>query len=520
MAEPNRLTLENCALLLQRRGLISQEQLKDILLRGKAQESKLFASHQAGASRRVRHGAEIISPVEVITSFNLELSGSPGKFLTEDAITEVLASAVGMPYLKIDPLKLDLDVVTAHIPRPFALKNLIVAVAEDKGVITVAVADPFNDAMIKELAAAHRLEIRRVLSSKSDILKILREFYGFRASVDGGRERGSAARWTWGTWSSSSSSRGRHEIEASDEHIVNAVEFLLQHAFDQRASDIHIEPKRDKSPDPLPHRRRAARHPARCPSRSTPPIISRIKTCPAWTSPRSAARRTAGSRPSHDGKEIELRVSTLPIAFGEKMVMRIFDPDVLLQDLDGPRLLPETSCSPSTTSSTARTASSSSPAPPARGKTTTLYSALKTLSIARDQHHHHRGPDRDGRSRSSTRSAVQQGHRHHLRHVLRTILRQDPDIIMIGEIRDHETAQNAVQAALTGHLVFSTLHTNDAASAVTRLLDLGVPPFLISSTLIGIMAQRLVRKICIRCKRERELTNDERNYLQLGKSRA
>jgi general secretion pathway protein E len=183
MAEPNRLTLENCALLLQRRGLISQEQLKDILSRGKAQESKLFASHQAGASRRVQHGAEIISPVEVLASFNLELPGTPGKFLTEDAITEVLASAVGMPYLKIDPLKLDLDVVTAHIPRPFALKNLIVAVAEDKGVITVAVADPFNDAMIKELAGAHRLEIRRVLSSKRDILKILREFYGFRASV-------------------------------------------------------------------------------------------------------------------------------------------------------------------------------------------------------------------------------------------------------------------------------------------------------------------------------------------------
>jgi len=136
--------------------------------------------------------------------------------------------------------------VTAHIPRPFALKNLIVAVAEDKGVITVAVADPFNDAMINELAAAHRLEIRRVLSSKSDILKILREFYGFRASVMAAEAESSSV-VDLGNLEQYFKLKGHHDIEDNDKHVVTAVDFLLQYAFDQNASDIHIEPKREKS---------------------------------------------------------------------------------------------------------------------------------------------------------------------------------------------------------------------------------------------------------------------------------
>ena len=192
MTEPKKLTLENVVPLLQRRGLISQEQMKDILAKGKSQEMRLFSHHQAGASRRTHSGAENVSPAEVIASFNLEIPGTTGKLLSEDDITEALATAVGMPYLKIDPLKLDLDVVTTHIPRPFALRNLIVAIAEDKSTITVAVADPFNDGIIDDLASARRLQIRRVLSSKSDILKILREFYGFRASVKAAESEASA----------------------------------------------------------------------------------------------------------------------------------------------------------------------------------------------------------------------------------------------------------------------------------------------------------------------------------------
>jgi general secretion pathway protein E len=512
MAKPNRLTLENCALLLQRRGLISQEQLKDILLRGTAQESKLFASHQAGASRRGQHGAEIISPVEVISSFNLELSGSPGKFLSEDAITEVMASAAGMPYLKIDPLKLDLDVVTAHIPRPFALKNLIVAVAEDKGVITVAVADPFNDAMIKELAAAHRLEIRRVLSSKSDILKILREFYGFRASVVAAEAEASSV-VDLGNLEQYFKLKGHHDIEGNDKHVVSAVDFLLQYAFDQNASDIHIEPKREKSLirfriDGVMHNIHMIPKPLHA------PIVSRIKLLSRMDLAEKRRPQDGRIKTSTNNKDVELRVSTVPVAFGEKVVIRVFDPDILLQDLDSMGFYPRELA--------LYNAFIRRPngiilvtGPTGSGKTTTLYSSLRSLSSPEVNIVTVEDPI-EMVMEEFNQIGVQQAIGVGFDSILRNILRQDPDIIMIGEIRDRETAENAVQAALTGHLVLSTLHTNDSASAIIRLLDLGVPPFLISATVIGIVAQRLLRRICPHCKRERELTNDERDYLQLG----
>jgi len=513
MAGPNRLTLENCALLLQRRGLISQEQSKDILSRGKAQESKLFAFHQAGASRRVQHGAEFISPVEVITSFNLELSETPGKFLTEDMITEVVAAAVGMPYLKIDPLKLDLDVVTAHIPRPFALKNLIVAVAEDKGVITVAVADPFNDAMTKELAAAHRLEIRRVLSSKSDILKILREFYGFRASVVAAEAEASAG-VDLGNLEQLFKLKGHHDIEGNDKHVVTAVDFLLQYAFDQNASDIHIEPKREKSLirfriDGVMHNIHMIPKPLHA------PIVSRIKLLSRMDLAEKRRPQDGRIKTSSNNKDVELRVSTVPVAFGEKVVIRVFDPDILLQDLDSMGFYPR--------ELTLYNSFIRRPngiilvtGPTGSGKTTTLYSSLRSLSSPEVNIITVEDPI-EMVMEEFNQIGVQQAIGVGFDTILRNILRQDPDIIMIGEIRDRETAENAVQAALTGHLVLSTLHTNDSASAIIRLLDLGVPSFLISATVIGIMAQRLLRRICPHCKRERELTHDERNYLQLGK---
>jgi len=507
------LTLENCVLLLQRRGLISQEQLKDIHSRGKAQESKLFAYHQAGAARRVRHGAEVVSPVEVIASFNLELPGSPGKFLTEDVITEVVATAVGLPYFKIDPLKLDLDVVTAHIPRPFALKNLIVAVAEEKGVITVAVADPFNDTMIKELASAHRLEIRRVLSSKNDILKILREFYGFRASVTAAEAEASSG-VDLGNLEQLFKLKGHQDLEGNDKHVVTAVDFLLQYAFDQNASDIHIEPKREKSLirfriDGVMHNIHMIPKPLHA------PIVSRIKLLSRMDLAEKRRPQDGRIKTSSNNKDVELRVSTIPVAFGEKVVIRVFDPDILLQDLDSMGFYPREL---GLYNSFIRRPNGIIlvTGPTGSGKTTTLYSSLRSLSSPEVNIITVEDPI-EMVMEEFNQIGVQQAIGVGFDSILRNILRQDPDIIMIGEIRDRETAENAVQAALTGHLVLSTLHTNDSASAIIRLLDLGVPPFLISATVIGIVAQRLLRRICPHCKRERELTHDERHYLQLGK---
>jgi general secretion pathway protein E len=514
MPQPKKLTLENCARLLLQRGMISDEQLVEILARGKAQETRLYALHQSGGSRRVQSGsADIISPSEVIASFNLELPGTAGRFLSEDMVTEVIAAEAGLPYLKIDPLKLDLDVVTAHIPRPFALKNLIVAVAEQDGVTTVAVADPFNDGIIRELANARQLEIRRVLSSKSDILKILREFYGFRASVMAA-EAESSAGVDLGNLEQLFKMKGQQEIEGNDRHVISAVDFLLNYAFEQHASDIHIEPKREKSLirfriDGVMHNIHVIPKPLHA------PIVSRIKLLSRMDLAEKRRPQDGRIKTRFNSKDIELRVSTVPVAFGEKVVIRIFDPDILLQDLDSMGFYPRELM---LYNSFIRRPNGIIlvTGPTGSGKTTTLYSSLRSLSSPEVNIVTVEDPI-EMVMEEFNQIGVQQAIGVGFDSILRNILRQDPDIIMIGEIRDRETAENAVQAALTGHLVLSTLHTNDSASAIVRLLDLGVQPFLISATLIGIIAQRLVRRICPHCRRERELTADECTYLQLGK---
>lgn len=510
MPEPKKLTFENLAHLMERRGLLSRDQLQDVLGRKKAQESRLFAHNHSGTSRS-RTSTVLVSPAELLSSFNLEIHGSPGKLLSEDAITDALASATGLPYFKIDPLKLDLHVVTDHIPRPFALKNLIVAVEETNGIITVAVADPFNEAMVNELASARRLEIKRVLSSKSDILKILREFYGFRASVLAAEAETSTA-IDLGNLEQFFKLKGHQEIEGNDTHVVSAVEFLLNYAFDQHASDIHIEPKRETSLirfriDGVMHNIHVIPKPLHA------PIVSRIKMLSRMDLAEKRRPQDGRIKTNFNSKDIELRVSTVPVAFGEKVVIRVFDPDILLQDLDNMGFYPR--------ELTLYNSFLRRPngiilvtGPTGSGKTTTLYSSLRSLSSPEVNIVTVEDPI-EMVMEEFNQIGVQQGIGVSFDTILRNILRQDPDIIMIGEIRDRETAENAVQAALTGHLVLSTLHTNDSASTIIRLLDLGIPPFLISATVLGIVAQRLVRKICPHCKKTRTLTQDECDYLQL-----
>jgi general secretion pathway protein E len=513
MSETRELTVESIAHLLKQRGLLSAAQVKDLLARGKAQQTRLASLHHPGALRRGHPVAEAVSPAEVIASFNLEICDAPGSYLTEDVITEVVADKLGIPYLKIDPLKLNLDVVTAHIPRPFALKHLIVTVAEEPGAITVAVANPFNLHLVDELAAARRLVIRRVLSSKSDILKILREFYGFRASVVAA-EAEAASGVDLGNLEQFVRFRGQGEIESNDKHVVAAVEFLLQYAFDQRASDIHIEPKREKSLvrfrlDGVMHNIHSI------PKQLHAPMVSRIKLLSRMDLAEKRRPQDGRIKTSVNAKEMELRVSTVPVAFGEKVVIRIFDPDILLQDLDSMGFNPR--------ELTLYNSFINRPngiilvtGPTGSGKTTTLYSTLRKLSSPEVNIVTVEDPIEmvmEEFNQIGVQHAIGVG----FDTILRNILRQDPDVIMIGEIRDRETAENAVQAALTGHLVLSTLHTNDSVSSIIRLLDLGVPPFLISATVIGIIAQRLVRRICPRCRSERELTSAEQEYLRLGK---
>ena len=512
MTRKRALTIRNVSEILLKKGLITDEQLELVLARGEAQAARLQSAQQAGYSRRFNVGPDTVSPAEVICSFSLEIPGSGGRLLTEDAITEAIAATVGMPFVKIDPLKLDLDLVTAHVSRPFALKNLIVPIAEREGVVTIAVADPFNDDVIEDLCTVRQIKVRRVLSSRSDILKIVREFFGFRASVLAAQNE-IAPGVDFGNLEQFVTMKG-HEIEGNDRSVVSAVEFLFHYAFDQRASDIHIEPKREKSlvrlrVDGVLHNIHTV------PKLLHPPILSRIKMLARMDLAEKRRPQDGRIKTSYKGKEIELRVSTLPVAFGEKVVIRIFDPEVLMQDLDQIGFYPREF---QLYNSFIRKPNGIIlvTGPTGSGKTTTLYSSLRALS----------SPDVNIVTieepiemvmEEFNQVGVQSGIGVTFSTILRNILRQDPDIIMVGEIRDRETAENAVQAALTGHLVLSTLHTNDAPSSITRLLDLGVPSFLISSTVIGIIAQRLLRVICPFCKQERSLTDQEAAYLQLKK---
>ncbi len=303
------------------------------------------------------------------------------------------------------------------------------------------------------------------------------------------------------------------EIEASDQHIVNAVDFLLQHAYDSRASDIHVEPKRDHAQ--IRFRIDGVLHEIqRVPKLVNLAVTSRLKTMCRMDIAEKRRPQDGRIKTAREGKEIELRVSTLPTAFGEKVVMRIFDPDVLIRDLSGLgfyedelKLFDEWIAPPPRDHPRHR---------PDRDRARPSRSTRRSSTSRRPRS---TSPRSKIRSRwcyeDFNQTAVQPKIGITFASALRTILRQDPDIIMVGEIRDGETAQNAIQAALTGHLVFSTLHTNDAASSITRLIDLGIEPFLISSSLIGAMAQRLVRTICRDCKRNRPLTLEEAAMLNL-----
>src|SRR3990172_7449709 len=240
-------TLEYTIGVLKRKGLLSDEQEKEVLIKGEAQRARLRKAQESFySSKRLHTLTDAVFPSEVIASMNLTVPGAENKHITEDMITEAVAGDVGLPYRKLDPLKLNLDVVTSRIPRPFAQRHLIVPIEERDGVVTLAVADPFNLEAVESLKSTRKMTPELVLSSKSDILKIVREFYGFRYSV-GAAEKEFTHSNEFGNLEQYVRLKGAVELDATDQHIVNAVEYLLHYAYDQRASDIHVEPKRERS---------------------------------------------------------------------------------------------------------------------------------------------------------------------------------------------------------------------------------------------------------------------------------
>lgn len=492
-----------CKTLLGK-GLVTEKQVKEIFKKKKAQQEKL---EQLQAQRLAAAVSEfkIVYPVtiiDVIVSLDLRRADNPSWPLDEEIIFQTLAGKWKIPYKKIDPLKLDLNLVTTTIPRTFAMKHLVLPVEVMDGCLTVATPDPFNVELMEDLGRVSHLKVKAVVSTKSDIIKSIGEFFGFKRSIALAEDMFATSSIDLGNLEQYVKLKSADELPPNDQHIVNAVNHLLVYAFDQKASDIHIEPKREETFVRM--RIDGVLHTVyRLPKKVHNAIVSRTKALSRLDMAEKRKPQDGRIKTDKGGVEAEIRVSTVPVAFGEKVVMRVMDPEMLFQDLKGLGF--------SRQDMERHNQFITMPhgivlvcGPTGSGKTTTLYSTLRHLSTPGINITTVEDPI-EMINESFNQIAVQPSVNITFGSIIRTILRQDPDIIMIGEMRDLETAESAVQAALTGHLVLSTIHTNDAPSVITRLLDVGIPAFLIKATLVGVLAQRLVRVICNYCKESFEM---------------
>ena len=501
----NKLSAQNVCQALLNKSLIVSSQAKEILKKKEILKSRL----EKQRNRKLASGTGVIGPVtivDVIASLNLECPGDDSRVIDEEIIFQALADEWKIPFKKIDPLKLDLNLVTTTIPRSFSMKHLVLPIAIKDGYLTVATPNPFNVEAMEDIARASRLKVKVVVSSKTDIVKLINEFFGFKRSITAAEHQFAGPSVDLGNLEQYVRLKSADELPSTDQHVVNAVNHLFTYAFDQRASDVHIEPKRDVSL--IRMRIDGILHTVyQLPKNVHSAIISSIKNLSRLDMAEKRRPQDGRIKTDKEGVEVEIRLSTIPVAFGEKVVMRIMDPDILFQDLEK---LGFTS-----TDLIRYNKFINMPhgivlvcGPTGSGKSTTLYSTLRDLYTPEKNITTIEDPI-EMVHENFNQIAVQPVIGVTFATILRNILRQDPDIIMIGEMRDLETAENAVQGALTGHLVLSTLHTNDAPSSIIRLLDLGVPSFLIQSTLVGIMAQRLVRKICNHCMESFEMETTE-----------
>ncbi|WP_339409003.1 GspE/PulE family protein [Pseudomonas sp. EA_35y_Pfl2_R5] len=446
-------------------------------------------------------------PLEFLAAQQLDDLKNPGKKLDLERLTAWLAEQCGQPFLRIDPLKIDVAAITPLMSYAFAQRHKILAVAVDNDSVTIASSEPLVHSWEANLTHVLKRPIKRVVASPTDIQRFTVEFYRLAKSVSGASAGDSKISGVGNFEQLLNLGAQDQEPDANDAHIVNIVDWLFQYAFTQRASDIHIEPRREQGS--VRFRIDGVLHTVyQFPPQVTMAIVSRLKSLGRMNvaekrKPQDGRVKTK----TPDGGEVELRLSTLPTAFGEKMVMRIFDPEVLLKSFDQlgfsaddlKRWKSMTSQPNGIILVTGPTGS---------GKTTTLYTTLKQLATPEVNLCTIEDPI-EMVEPAFNQMQVQHNIDLTFASGVRALMRQDPDIIMVGEIRDLETAEMAIQAALTGHLVLSTLHTNDAPSAITRLLELGVPHYLLKSTLLGVMAQRLVRTLCPHCKAPQTLDEDD-----------
>jgi len=454
------------------------------------------AADKLTADRRLHRGDH--HPLAVIADQKWRSAKPPQRLMGIEWLTEWLAKQTGMEYFHIDPLKINFSAVTEVMSSHYAARFKILPVATNTREVVIATSEPYVKDWEKELKQVLRLEIRRVLASPLDISRYQVEFYNLAKSVKGAAKSGEQRSGIGNFEQLVEIGQTNKQLDANDQHIVHVVDWLWQYAFDQRASDIHMEPRREAGEvrfriDGLLHPVYQIPMPVMAAMTSRIKILGRMDVVEKRR-PQDGRIKTRTA----DGQDVELRLSTLPTAFGEKLVMRVFDPEVIVKDFaelgfsedDKARwkqMIEEPNGIILVTG------------PTGSGKTTTLYSTLKTLATPEVNVCTIEDPI-EMIEPAFNQMQVQRSIELDFAEGVRALMRQDPDIIMVGEIRDLQTAEMGIQAALTGHLVLSTLHTNDSASAITRLLDLGVAPYLLNSTILGVMAQRLVRTLCKHCK--------------------
>jgi len=483
--ENKRLTLEYLLAQLLAAGQITRQD----------HDETLTASRMRG-----RHD---LHPLALVGERRLTRACEPHDVLNVESLTEWLAGQADIPYFHIDPLKIDVSSVCNVVKHAYATRFRILPVAVRADEVTIATAEPFEKEWLAVLEQALQIRIKRVLANPTDIVRYLAEFYSLSRSLKQAVAQHEGMENGIGNFEQLVQLGSKKSLDANDQAVIHIVDWLLQYAFEQRASDIHIEPRREVCN--VRFRIDGVMHLVyQTPVPVMAAITNRIKLMGRMDVVEK--RRPQDGRiktQSASGEEIELRLSTMPTAFGEKLVLRIFNPDVLLKSFADLGFSTDEEGRWRTLFGLPNGIILVT-GPTGSGKTTTLYSTLKELA-------------KPEVNVCTVEDPIEMVYPHlnqmQVQHNIgldfatgvRTLLRQDPDVIMVGEIRDLETAEMAIQAALTGHLVLSTLHTNDAPSALTRLMDLGVPPYLIRSTLLGVLAQRLVRTLCPHCKKPAEI---------------
>jgi len=478
-----------------------------LLADGIAEKDKVKA-HFAQAQGILKNAAGSMHPLTAVAQCKLLSHQPPHRLLTLDILTEWCAAKVGLPFIRIDPLKIDFTRVADVMSASYAARFNILPVDMSATTLTVATADPFAIEWENEIARISRRRIELVLANPLDIAQYISQFFSLAKSIrDASKTNAQDVALRNNFEQLVELGKANKQFDANDQHIVNIVDWLWGYAFEQRASDIHLEPKREFAA--VRFRIDGVLHQVyQVPAAVMLAMTARIKLLGRMDviekrRPQDGRIKTR----THTGQEVELRLSTMPTAFGEKLVMRIFDPEVVVKTLpelgfplvDAQRWDALTSRPHGIILVTGPTGS---------GKTTTLYTTLKALATNEVNVCTVEDPIEMVEA-SFNQMQVQPGIDLSFADGVRALMRQDPDIIMVGEIRDLATAEMAIQAALTGHLVLSTLHTNDAPSAIMRLLELGVPDYLLEATMIGVMAQRLVRTLCPACKApDGELSDD------------